>query len=157
MECPLGKALQGTQPILTRAGSRHLRDGGIAEADYAAGDFVAAYEEGIGIAGIALRADGALCKTIRLPFGELPGAVLRGLVAMEQFPYGWDLARATGRPADLDPGSAAALLSHARFADAYRGLDGEAVSGSAREFPAGAGTGRPARRLPRPHGVSRAR
>jgi hypothetical protein len=27
----------------------------------------------------------------------------------------------------------------ARFADAYRGLDGEAVSGSAREVPAGAG------------------
>ena len=99
---------------------------------------MAAYEEGIGIAGVAFRADGALCKTIRL-FGELPGAVLWGLVTLEQFTHGWDLARATGRPADLDPGSAAGLLSHARFADAYRGLDGEAVSGSAREVPAGAG------------------
>ncbi len=56
MECPLGKALQGTQPILAKAGSRHL-------------------------------------------------------------------------------------LSHAGFAGAgaCRGLDGEAVSGSAREVPAGAG------------------
>jgi uncharacterized protein (TIGR03086 family) len=103
---------------------------------------VAAYEEGIRIAVIAFRAGGALSKTIRLPFGELPGTVLRDLAAMEQFTHGWDLARATGRPADLDPGSAAGLLSHARsgVADAYRGLGGRVLSGSAREVPAGSGS-----------------
>ncbi len=102
---------------------------------------MAAYEEGIRIAVIAFGADGALSKTIRLPFGELPGTPLRDLATMEQFTHGWDLARATGRLADLDPGSAAGLLSQARFAvaAAYRGLDGQAVSGSAREVPAGAG------------------
>jgi uncharacterized protein (TIGR03086 family) len=101
---------------------------------------VAAYEEGIGIAVIAF-GNGALTKTTRLPFGALPGAVLRDLATMEQFTHGWDLARATGRPADLDPGPAARLLSQARFAvaAAYRGLDGQALSGPVREAPAGAG------------------
>ena len=83
---------------------------------------MAAYEEGIRIAVIAFGADGALAKTTRLPFGQFPGTVLRDLATMEQFTHDWDLARATGRPADLDPGPAAGLLSQARFAvaDAYR-------------------------------------
>ncbi len=107
---------------------------------------MAAYEEGIRIAVIAFGADGALAKTTRLPFGEFPGTVLRDLATMEQFTHDWDLARATGRPADLDPGPAAGLLSQARFAvaDAYRGLDGQALFGPAREAPAGA---RPADQL----------
>ena len=60
---------------------------------------------------------------------------------MEQFTHGWDLARATGQPTDLDPGLAAGLLSQARLAipDAYRGPDGQALFGPAREAPAGAG------------------
>lgn len=64
-----------------------------------------------------------------------------GLATMEQFTHGWDLARAIGRPADLDPGLAAGLLSLARLAvaDAFRGPDGQALFGSARGAPAGAG------------------
>ena len=99
------------------------------------------YEEGIRIAVIASRTDGALSKTIQLPFGELLGTALRDLAAMGPFTHGWDLVRASGRPAGLDPGSAAGLLSQPRFAvaDAYRGLGGQALSGSAREVPAGSG------------------
>ena len=66
------------------------------EADYAAGDYVAAYEESIRIAVAAFEADGVLGKTIRLPFGEFPGAVVLGMAATEEFTHGWDLARAIG-------------------------------------------------------------
>jgi uncharacterized protein (TIGR03086 family) len=116
-------------------------DGDVADAGYAAGDFVAAYEESIRIAVAAFGTDGALERVVRLPFGEFPGAVLRDLAAMEQFTHGWDLARATGQPTDLDPDLAAGLLAGARFAvlDAYRGPDGQALFGPAREAPAGAG------------------
>jgi uncharacterized protein (TIGR03086 family) len=110
-------------------------------ADYAAGDFTAAYEESIRIAVAAFAAEGALGKTVRLPFGEFTGADLRDLAAMEQFTHGWDLARAIGYPADLDPELAADLLSRARrlITDAYRGPDGVALFGPVAEAPAGAG------------------
>ena len=112
-----------------------------ADADYAAEDFVAAYEESIRIAVAAFAAEGALDKTVRLPFGEFSGVVLRDLAAIEQFTHGWDLARAIGYAADLDPELAAGLLSRARLAitNSYRGPDGEAFFGPAGQAPAGAG------------------
>ncbi|MGH3212187.1 MAG: TIGR03086 family metal-binding protein [Trebonia sp.] len=112
-----------------------------ADADYAAGDFVAAYEESIRLAVAAFGAEGALDRTVRLPFGEFPGAVLRDLAAMEHFIHGWDLARAIGYSADLDPELASWLLSMARLAitDAFRGPDGQALFGPVVEAPAGAG------------------
>jgi uncharacterized protein (TIGR03086 family) len=112
-----------------------------ADVDYAAADFVAAYEESIRIAVAAFAAEGALDKTVRLPFGEFSGAVVRDLAATEQFTHGWDLARAIGYSADLDPELAAELLSQARLTitDAYRGPDGEAFFGPAAQAPAGAG------------------
>ena len=112
-----------------------------ADADYAAGDFVAAYEESIRLAVTAFGAEGALDKTVRLPFGEFPGAVLRDLAATEQFTHGWDLARAIGYSADLDPELASWLLSLARpaISDAFRGPEGQAMFGPVTEAPAGAG------------------
>src|ERR1700759_2884906 len=77
-----------------------------ADVDYTARDFVGAYEEGIRIAVPAFAADGVLDSMVRLPFGEFPGAVVRDMAAMDQFAHGWDLARAIGYPADLDPGLA---------------------------------------------------
>jgi uncharacterized protein (TIGR03086 family) len=93
------------------------------------------------IAVAAFEADGALARTVRLPFGEFPGAVLLDLAATEQFTHGWDLARALGHPADLEPALASVLLSHARLAitDAYRGPDGQALFGPAVAAPEGAG------------------
>ncbi len=112
----------------------------LAAADYAAGDYAAAYEESIQIALAAFGADGVLDRTVRLPFGEFPGAVVLGMAATEQFTHGWDLARATGQPTDLDPDLAAELIGLARQAitDAYRGPDGEALFGPVRQAPAGA-------------------
>ena len=112
-----------------------------ADADYAAGDVVAAYEESIRLAVEAFAVEGALDKTVLLPFGEFPGAVLRDLAATEQFVHGWDLARAIGYPAALDPELASRLHSRARLVvtEAYRGPDGQALFGPVVEAPAGAG------------------
>jgi uncharacterized protein (TIGR03086 family) len=111
------------------------------DADYAGGDFVAAYDESIRIALAAFEADGALARTIRLPFGEFPGVVVRGMAALDQFTHGWDLARAIGYPTDLDPDLAAQLLGQARMAitDSLRGPEGEAPFGPVASAPAGAG------------------
>ena len=176
MECPLSQAMQSTLAVLAkvrpgdlaaptpcaswdvRALVNHFTgtafwwaamvagEEAAAEADYAAGDFVAAYEESIAIVVTAFAAEGALDKTVRLPFGEFPGAVLRDLAATEQFIHGWDLARAIGLAADLDPVLADHLLGRATLmiTDAYRGPDGQAFFGPATEAPAGAG---PADRL----------
>jgi uncharacterized protein (TIGR03086 family) len=113
----------------------------VPDADYAAGDFVAAYEESIRLAVAAFTAEGALERTIRLPFGEFPGAVLRDLAATEQFVHGWDLARAIGYSTDLDPELATGLLGGARLAitDAYRGPDGQAMFGPEAKAPPAAG------------------
>jgi uncharacterized protein (TIGR03086 family) len=114
--------------------------GDVTEADYAAGDFVAAYQESIEIVVAAFEADGVLGRAVRLPFGEFPGAVVLGMAALDQFAHGWDLARAIGQHTDLDPGLAAELLSQARLTitDALRGPDGQAPFGPARDAPAGA-------------------
>jgi uncharacterized protein (TIGR03086 family) len=113
----------------------------ITDADYAGGDFVVAYEESIRLALAAFEADGALDRIVRLPFGEFPGTVVRGMAALDQFAHGWDLARAIGYPTDLDPDLAAQLLSEAGMAitDAYRGPDSEAPFGPVMQAPAGAG------------------
>jgi uncharacterized protein (TIGR03086 family) len=171
MECQLDQALESTLAILRKVQPEDLHaptpcaswdvralvnhfvgttrwwaatiagDDDVADVDYAAGDIVAAYEESIRIAVAAFGADGALERTVRLPFGVFPGAVLLNLATMEQFIHGWDLARATGQPTDLDPVLAAALLDQARLVipDAFRGPDGQALFGPAREAPAGAG------------------
>ena len=170
-ECPLDQALQSTLAILTKVRSDDLAaptpcvswdvpalvshfvgtacwwaaaiagEDAAAGADDPAAGFVAAYEESIRIAVAAFAAEGALDKTVRLPFGEFSGVVLRDLAAIEQFTHGWDLARAVGYSADLDPELAAGLLSRARLAitNSYRGPDGEAFFGPAGQAPAGAG------------------
>jgi uncharacterized protein (TIGR03086 family) len=171
MEYPLNQAMQSTLAVLTkvrpgdldtptpcaswdvRALVNHFvgtarwwaamiagEDGNF-DADYAAGDFVAAYEESIAIAVGAFEADGALERTVRLPFGEFPGTVVLGMAALDQFTHGWDLARAIGHPTDLDPALASALLGQARLAitDALRGPDGQAPFGPAVPVPDSAG------------------
>jgi uncharacterized protein (TIGR03086 family) len=109
--------------------------------DYAAGDYVAAYREAGKIAVAALGAPDVPGRMIRLPFGEFPGPVVIAMAALDQFTHGWDLARAIGYPAELDPGIAADLLAHARVAitDGFRGPDGVAPFGPAAQAPAGAG------------------
>jgi uncharacterized protein (TIGR03086 family) len=109
--------------------------------DRGAGDFLASYDESIEMALAAFGADGALERTVSLPFGEYTGLALMQLCAGDQFTHGWDLARATGQPTDLDPDVARELLIQARASvrDEMRGPDGAAVFGPAVVAPPGSG------------------
>lgn len=111
-----------------------------AETDYAAGDFVAAYDEaGNGLVA-AFGADGALEKMYTLPFGEMPGHAFMGLAVVDTFQHAWDVAKATGQDTDLAPELASALLeqSRASIQESFRGPDGEAPFGPEQSAPAGA-------------------
>jgi hypothetical protein len=40
-----------------------------------------------------------------MPIGGMPGSVFVCIAAGDVFTHSWDLARATGQPSDLDPGT----------------------------------------------------
>ena len=117
-----------------------------ADLDFAAGDFLASYDDCARIALAAFGAGGVLEAVYRVQFGEFSGAELLGIAATDQFTHGWDLARAIGLPTDLDPELAEELVAIGQktVSEAYRGPDGAAPFGP--ELPAPAGTG-PADRL----------
>lgn len=47
--------------------------------------------------------DAALTRVAVAPFGPLPGAQILGVYVSEQLTHGWDLAVATGQPAEAAP------------------------------------------------------
>jgi len=110
-----------------------------AEADHSAGDYGQAFADAASALVAALQADGALEKSYKLPFGELPGGALMGLAATDTFQHAWDLAKATGQNTDLNPQLAAGLLEQSKKAisDGFRGPEG-APFGAAQEAPGGA-------------------
>jgi uncharacterized protein (TIGR03086 family) len=110
------------------------------EADYAAGDFLASYDDSARTALAAFGANGALDRTVKVEFGDLSGVALAGLAAGDQFVHGWDLARAIGYPADLNPELAEVLLGLAKMSvpDENRGPDGLAPFGPIAPAPADA-------------------
>lgn len=108
--------------------------------DYASGDLLAAYDDGTKQVIAAFGAPGAQDETITLPFGPIPGAMFMGIATTDQFAHGWDLAKATGQPTDIDPELAAELLAGARLflQPSFRGDDGQAPFGAEQPAPAGA-------------------
>lgn len=106
--------------------------------DLAAGDFVASYEDGSKQAVAAFGAPGALEKTVKLPFGEFPGGVWMGIATVDTFAHAWDLAKATGQSADLDPELAEQLLEQSK-ASGFDGFRGEEPMPFAPEKEAGTG------------------
>ena len=105
--------------------------------DYAAGDVLANYDKAMGAALGAFGAPGAQEKLLKLPFGEMPGSAFMGLAMTDVFTHGWDLAKATGQPTDIDPEMANQLLAgvQATMTDGFRGADGVAPFGPAVEAP----------------------
>jgi uncharacterized protein (TIGR03086 family) len=97
--------------------------------DVSGGDFHAAFDESSAKTLAIFSAPGALEKTAKLPFGEMPGAALMGLATSDIFTHAWDLARATGQSTDLDPALAAALLPQVQAAvpDMFRGAEGSGM------------------------------
>ena len=108
--------------------------------DYAAGDVLASYDAGAQATLAAFGAPGAQERIVKLPFGELPGAVFMGIALNDVYTHGWDLAKATGQPTDLDPEMGTKLLAQAQgfVSDDFRGADGQAPFGPAVEAPASA-------------------
>ena len=109
--------------------------------DVTDGDFQAAFDESSAGTLAIFSKDGALEKTAKLPFGEMPGAALMGLATSDIFTHAWDVAKATGQSTDLDPALAAALLPQvqASIPDMFRGPEGSGMPfGPQQEAPAGA-------------------
>jgi uncharacterized protein (TIGR03086 family) len=124
-----------------------------ADRDVAASDFIAAYDQAAEYAIAAFGAEGALDRTVALPWGEFSGPALMWLAINDQFTHGWDLARAIGHDTNLDPGLADELLVRGRtwITDAFRGPDGAGLFGPPVQAPAGASpAGRLAAFLGRP-------
>lgn len=103
------------------------------------GDFKVGYDQGAARAVEAFSADGAMDKTMKLPYGDLPGSVFVFIAAIDTFTHGWDLARATGQSTDLDPALAEQLLKAAAIIpDEMRGPDRQAPFGPKVEAPGSA-------------------
>lgn len=49
----------------------------------------------------AMKGEGVLDRTWKMPFGELPGQVMAGIAFMEHVTHGWDIAKATGQDATI--------------------------------------------------------
>lgn len=71
----------------------------------------------------AFSAEGAMDRIMHLPFGDFPGSIFVNIAAIDTFTHGWDLAKATGQPTDLDPALATEMLGFAQasFPDEMRG------------------------------------
>jgi uncharacterized protein (TIGR03086 family) len=101
------------------------------DGDCTATDFAATFRREAERLVAAFRAPDAMTKPMKLPFGELPGSVCVWIAAGDIFTHGWDLAKATGQPTDLEPDLAVRLLVQIEpiLPDAMRGPDGEAAFG----------------------------
>ncbi len=108
--------------------------------EYATGDFMGDFDRGSAAAVAAFSQEGAMERMLHLPFGDMPGGVFYGLACTDTFIHGWDLAKATGQPTDLEPELAAALLAQVKPAlpDTFRGPDGVAPFGPEQQAPEGA-------------------
>jgi uncharacterized protein (TIGR03086 family) len=93
-----------------------MAPGGLPQADLAGGDPAAAYAEAAAAALAAARAGDALTRVHVTPLGEMPGPALAGFTTLDILVHGWDLATATGQPADLDGRLAAHALGFAEQA-----------------------------------------
>lgn len=77
--------------------------------DHLGDDHVAAYEKASADAAAAFNAPGAIDKNFTLPWGDTPGQMALGLAVADAAVHGWDLAKATGQPADIDDDIAEAV------------------------------------------------
>ena len=93
-----------------------MAPGGLPPGDLAGDDPAAAYAEAAAAALTAAAAGDALTRGHVTPLGEMPGPALAGFTTLDIVVHGWDLATATGQPADLDARLAAHVLGFAEQA-----------------------------------------
>jgi uncharacterized protein (TIGR03086 family) len=102
--------------LADRAPRHPMAPGALPAADLAGDDPAAAYAEASAAALAAAGTGDALTRVHITPLGEMPGPALAGFTTLDLLVHGWDLARATGQPADLDGRLAAHVLSFAEQA-----------------------------------------
>jgi uncharacterized protein (TIGR03086 family) len=91
-----------------------MTPGSLPSSDLVEDDPAVAYADASATVLGAASAPGALASMHRTPLGEMPGTALIGFTTLDVFVHGWDLARATGQPTDLDADLAAHVLAFAR-------------------------------------------
>jgi uncharacterized protein (TIGR03086 family) len=87
-----------------------------------------------------LRAPGTLDRIFDFGFAQMPGQGAVGIMVMEATVHGWDLAKATGQDASIDPTLASMLIEGASALDAVRNEEGNPF-GFAVDVPADASPG----------------
>jgi len=90
-----------------------MAPGGLPPADIVGTDPAAAYAEAAAAALAAAASGDARTRAHLTPLGEMPGPALAGFTTLDIAVHGWDLATATGQPADLDGRLAAHVLAFA--------------------------------------------
>jgi uncharacterized protein (TIGR03086 family) len=103
-----------------------MTGGSVAAADHAAGDHLAAFDAATAACLAGFEADGAMERTVRHQFGEIPAAVAISMITTDGLVHAWDLARATGQSTDLAPELSAGVLAGCQqsVTPELRGTDG---------------------------------
>jgi uncharacterized protein (TIGR03086 family) len=106
---------------------RHqMAPGSLPATDLIGDDPAAAYAEAA-TAALAATAGDALTRMHVTPLGEMPGPLLAGFTTLDIVVHGWDLAVATGQPADLDGRLAAHVLAFAEQSYATKESRGDGI------------------------------
>jgi uncharacterized protein (TIGR03086 family) len=126
----LGQALLADTPPAVAMGP-----GDLPEVDLVGDDPAKAYR--LGVESLLDTAGGdALERVHPTPLGDMPGAMLGGFTTLDIVVHGWDLAKATGQPAALEPDLAESVLAFAR--QAFAAMPREPRIGPEVAVPAGA-------------------
>ena len=83
---------------------------GTADSDLAGDDPAGAYVRAAEAVMQEWRAPGALEKTLKMPFGDMPAAFAARIMVGDQLIHTWDLAKSLGRPYTMDEDLASATL-----------------------------------------------
>jgi uncharacterized protein (TIGR03086 family) len=90
--------------------------------DFVRNDALAPYRESAEAVSKAWSDPSVLDRTVHLPFGDFPGAFAIGIHTVETIAHGWDLAKATGQPTELDPELYAVAWQNCKdIDDSFRG------------------------------------
>lgn len=106
----LGRALLSDEMPAVQVGPGQLPN-----IDLVGNDLIGAYRSGTN-ALVGATTPGAVARMHTTPLGEMPGAGLAGFAALDVLVHGWDLAKAIGIDATIEPALAEPMLAFARQA-----------------------------------------